>query len=263
MTTIQEAIKAYKSGDKTTAYQLFHQAAVLNENDLTAWLGLAATTPSSVEKAAAYQHVIRQDPTNTAAMKGLAKMIAQNEVTVSPATQTKTPIPPLPQNQDRPAERVIFSIRPTFTIVILRIVVMLAVILFLGIYATNVSGSLGFIEGLAVVIFGLLFLVAIIASIFALITYYFIHYTLSTQNLVIESGILGKSRRTIPVQRIQDVSFNQSWLERLLNIGDILVESAGGFGVIKLKEVADYQKRIQQLSQLIDQQQANSGLGSP
>jgi uncharacterized membrane protein YdbT with pleckstrin-like domain len=140
---------------------------------------------------------------------------------------------------------------------------MLAVILFLGIYATNVSGSLDFIEGLAVVIFGLLFLVAIITSIFALITYYFIQYTLSTQNLVIESGILGKSRRTIPVQRIQDVSFNQSWLERLLNIGDILVESAGGFGIIKLKEVADYQKRIRQLSQLIDQQQANSGLGSP
>ena len=193
-------------------------------------------------------------------MKGLAKMIVHNEATVSASTQNKGNIDPPTLNQKSTKEQVIFSIRPTVTLVFIRIVFVFVAILVLNIIANSFVNPTGFLAGLVYAAFFLLILAAILASAYALISYYFTKYTLSTHNLVIEGGILGKSRRTIPIQRIQDISINQSWLERPLNIGDILAESAGGLGRVKLKEVAEFHKRVEQLMQLIDSQDSSDGL---
>ncbi len=58
------------------------------------------------------------------------------------------------------------------------------------------------------------------------------HYILTNQNLTIETGIFSKAATHIPLSKVQDVTVRQTLLERLLNIGDIVVESAGVAGRI-------------------------------
>jgi membrane protein YdbS with pleckstrin-like domain len=58
------------------------------------------------------------------------------------------------------------------------------------------------------------------------------HYILTTHDLTVRTGILSKSSTHIPLSKVQDVTVRQSFLERIFNIGDIVVESAGAGGRI-------------------------------
>ena len=72
-------------------------------------------------------------------------------------------------------------------------------------------------------------------------------YTLTPRQLVIDAGVLSKSRKIIPVQEIEEVAYKQSFLERKLGIGDVIVESEGEWGTLNLKDLADCQLRTQQI----------------
>ena len=58
------------------------------------------------------------------------------------------------------------------------------------------------------------------------------HYILSTQNLTVETGIFNRSATHIPLHKVQDVTVKRSLMDRIFNIGTIVVESAGSSGKI-------------------------------
>lgn len=55
-------------------------------------------------------------------------------------------------------------------------------------------------------------------------------YVLTTERLMTRTGLIAQSGIEIPLERITNVNFNQSFWERLLGAGDLLVESAGTTG---------------------------------
>lgn len=58
------------------------------------------------------------------------------------------------------------------------------------------------------------------------------HYILTNQNLTVEVGIFAKSYTHIPLDKVQDVNVRRSLLDRMIDIGTIVVESAGVSGRI-------------------------------
>lgn len=53
-------------------------------------------------------------------------------------------------------------------------------------------------------------------------------YTVAEHELVIERGLLNRSRRSIPLARIQDVSIERKPLARLFGLAEVKVETGGG-----------------------------------
>jgi uncharacterized membrane protein YdbT with pleckstrin-like domain len=53
---------------------------------------------------------------------------------------------------------------------------------------------------------------------------------LTTERLILRAGVFAKSGREIPLGRINDIAYRQSFFERLIGAGDLLVESAGERG---------------------------------
>ena len=53
---------------------------------------------------------------------------------------------------------------------------------------------------------------------------------LTTDRLILRAGVLGKTGREIPLERINDIAYRQRVFERLIGAGDLLVESAGERG---------------------------------
>lgn len=51
--------------------------------------------------------------------------------------------------------------------------------------------------------------------------------TITTDKLYYETGFMSKATRIIQIPKIQDVRVNQSMGQRLMNIGDLLIETAG------------------------------------
>lgn len=65
----------------------------------------------------------------------------------------------------------------------------------------------------------------------------FMVYVLTTERIIVRSGILSRSSVEIPLDSIQNVNFEQNPFERLLRYGDVKLESAGEGGQSVLKDV--------------------------
>ena len=53
---------------------------------------------------------------------------------------------------------------------------------------------------------------------------------ITTDRLIHRSGVLGKKGKEIPLERVNDISVNQTFFERLISAGDVTVESGGERG---------------------------------
>ena len=57
------------------------------------------------------------------------------------------------------------------------------------------------------------------------------HFVVTSERLVFRSGILAKQSRDIPLEKVNDLASNQTFFERMLGAGDLLIESAGERGL--------------------------------
>jgi membrane protein YdbS with pleckstrin-like domain len=63
------------------------------------------------------------------------------------------------------------------------------------------------------------------------------HFVVTSERLVFRSGILAKQSRDIPLEKINDIASNQTFFERLLGAGDLLIESAGERGLQTFSDI--------------------------
>jgi len=76
--------------------------------------------------------------------------------------------------------------------------------------------------------FALAGLIALVMLFFTWLGWSRFRYGIGERELVIESGILHRNRRTIPFESIQDVDIEQKLLERLVGLFRLRVETGGG-----------------------------------
>jgi uncharacterized membrane protein YdbT with pleckstrin-like domain len=69
------------------------------------------------------------------------------------------------------------------------------------------------------------------------IRWYYTLFVLTSDRLITRAGIIAKHSKEIPLERINDVAFNQSVLDRILGAGDLMVESAGERGQTVINNV--------------------------
>lgn len=90
--------------------------------------------------------------------------------------------------------------------------------------------------------FGVLAVAAIFACYFWLIPllqWRSTMYILTTKRLYKRSGFLSKSGRSIPLARVNDVSFRANLWERVMRYGTLSVQSASEQGMMTLRHVPD------------------------
>ena len=94
--------------------------------------------------------------------------------------------------------------------------------------------------------------IAALASVGTIAQYWFYHYWLEADRIVVKSGILFKSLRQVPYERIQNVNIEKNPLHHFFKVATLQIESASGskpeaiIRVINGQQVADIQKAIKQ-----------------
>ena len=94
--------------------------------------------------------------------------------------------------------------------------------------------------------------IAGLASVVTIIQFWFYHYWLEADRLVVKEGILFKSLRQVPYERIQNLNVEKNILHRLFGVATLQVESASGvkpeavIRVISQAQVAHIQRIIKQ-----------------
>jgi putative membrane protein len=116
--------------------------------------------------------------------------------------------------------------------------------IFLGIS----SGGAGVLVGL-----GVGFALIVLGTLFAWLSWRRLTYTIGAQDIRVERGIFSRSARSVPYERIQDVSLEQALLPRLFGLVSVKFETgAGGGEDLSLAYLA--QSEGERLRQLVREQ---------
>ncbi len=65
------------------------------------------------------------------------------------------------------------------------------------------------------------------------------HFVVTSDRVIYRSGVVSKAGQNIPLERINNVAFSQTVVERLLRVGDLVIESAGETGRQVFNDVHD------------------------
>lgn len=107
--------------------------------------------------------------------------------------------------------------------------------------------------------------IAVFASLLSIIQYWFFHYWLEEDRLVVKSGIFFKSLRQVPYERIQNITIERGVLHRLFNVTTLQLESASGqkpealIRVITNKQADYVHSFIARKSSHVDQPDSETG----
>ncbi len=143
-----------------------------------------------------------------------------------------------PRNLLADHEKIVFELRPHWIAVVPSALwtVVLGVALFLAYQAAEaiVDGDPGTAKSIAG---GAVTIAWILLALVPFLRWFFTLFVLTSDRLITRSGVIAKHSREIPLERINDVTFNQSVLDRILGAGDLLVESAGERGQTRIANV--------------------------
>ena len=84
------------------------------------------------------------------------------------------------------------------------------------------------------------------------------HYVFTTHRILLRHGVLSRSGRDIPLDRVNDVSFQHNILERMLGCGTIIIESAGEHGQIVLNDIPHVERTQSTLYELVEADSENA-----
>jgi uncharacterized membrane protein YdbT with pleckstrin-like domain len=76
-------------------------------------------------------------------------------------------------------------------------------------------------------------------------------YTITSRRLITRSGILNKIGKDLPLNRINEVSYERSLLDRMLGCGSLNVQTAAEDGTIVLRDVPDVEHVSHEVTQLL------------
>lgn len=120
---------------------------------------------------------------------------------------------------------------------------LVTVILGIVVLAKDPSGTGG--DVLKIVIVALM----VIAAIWLIVRYlkwFTTYFVITSHRLIFRTGVLAKSGIEIPLERVNNVNFHQTILERFLGAGDLLIESGGEDGQSRYTDIR-HPDRVQRL----------------
>jgi uncharacterized membrane protein YdbT with pleckstrin-like domain len=151
---------------------------------------------------------------------------------------------PFPTRLLAERERLVLDIRPHWIALVLPTIAAVLIVVAVSLVAANFPPSLPDWMLIAVLLVGLgLFLAFPVRAFLNWVT---AHFVVTSDRVIHRSGWLAKQSMEIALERINDVRFHQTVLERVVGAGDLRIESGGEYGQNHFRDIRD-PERIQKL----------------
>jgi membrane protein YdbS with pleckstrin-like domain len=133
---------------------------------------------------------------------------------------------PFPRRMLRQDEQVLLDARPNWSRLVAPTLAALAVLAGLAAIFVVYASAPTFVGW---ILLGIVLLDAVVFG-RSLLRWRTTTLTVTTKRVVYRTGVVSRMAREIPLSRVQDVTYRQSLLERVVGAGSLLVESAGEHG---------------------------------
>lgn len=148
-------------------------------------------------------------------------------------------------------ERVVKHLHPHWVTLLVPTLLLLVVVGLASFLAAIVPD--GSLQGLMrIVILAVAVLAAVAVALIPWLRWRTTHYVLTTHRLMTRIGILSHTGRDVPLNRINNAMYEQSFFERIINSGTLVVESAGEDGQQVFKNIPDADQTQQLINRLVE-----------
>jgi uncharacterized membrane protein YdbT with pleckstrin-like domain len=134
---------------------------------------------------------------------------------------------PFPRKYLNEGEDIVVEMRPHWYFLAGPAIALMAALVLLLAVAAKVAGD---VQRLAMIPLLLLVLLALVWFVVRYAKWATTTFVVTTDRLIHRTGVVSKSGREIPLERLNDVSFHSTIFQRMLGAGDLLIESAGERG---------------------------------
>jgi uncharacterized membrane protein YdbT with pleckstrin-like domain len=121
-------------------------------------------------------------------------------------------------------EDVVLDLRPHWWVLVKPVALVVVLVPALFVVAAKIDNDVPTYAMAALLLFALLRLLV------AYLRWATTNFVVTTDRIVHRAGVLAKSGREIPLERLNDITVNQSIFERLIGAGDLMIESDGERG---------------------------------
>lgn len=155
-------------------------------------------------------------------------------------------------------EQIQFELRPAMKTLIwpaLWLIVIVGAFFFLvGRIGSWFDGQVGTIMSWAVGIAALLALFILVIRPF--LFWWTTQYVFTNRRIIIRTGIIARKGRDMPLSKVNDVSFDHSVWERMLNCGTLMIESAAENGQLIIENIPNVENVQREVYRLHDEDDA-------
>lgn len=140
-----------------------------------------------------------------------------------------------PPNLLNASESVVLDLRPHWSKLVVPVFM---VVLFTALTGTAfaLAGGTGNLRIVGLVLAAVLLLL-VLKLVANYATWTTTNFVVTTDRLIHREGVVAKKGIEIPLERVQNIAFNQTLLERMLGAGDLLIESGGESGQNKFTDI--------------------------
>ncbi len=155
-------------------------------------------------------------------------------------------------------EQVQFELRPARKTLIWPIVWLLVIIALFAFLMGRVNswfdGTTGTVMIWAMVVIAVIALVILVIR--PVVYWWTTQYVFTNRRIIIRTGVIARRGRDMPLSKVNDVSFNHTIWERMLNCGTLMVESAAENGQLVIENIPDVEKVQREVYRLHDEDDA-------
>ena len=155
-------------------------------------------------------------------------------------------------------EQIQFELRPAWKTLIWPVIWLLVII---GVFAYLMGKVNSWFDGsTATIMLWVIGVAALIALIVLVIRpflfWWTTQYVFTNRRIIIRTGILSRKGRDMPLSKVNDVSFDNTVWERLLNTGTLMVQSAAESGQLIIENIPDVENVQREVYRLHDEHDA-------
>jgi uncharacterized membrane protein YdbT with pleckstrin-like domain len=165
---------------------------------------------------------------------------------------------PFPTRLLTEGEEVILDLRPHWIALLKPVMWTIVIAVVAGIVWVKAGGDVQDEIRIAVVALALVLWIPL--AFVPAIRWRFTLFVLTNERVITRSGVIAKRSKEIPLETINDVTFGQRIIERVLGAGDLVIESAGESGQNRFTDIR-HPEAVQ--LEIYRAAEARKGLGKP
>jgi uncharacterized membrane protein YdbT with pleckstrin-like domain len=141
-----------------------------------------------------------------------------------------------PANLLGDGEKIVFEMRPHWRSLIVPIIVLIATVAVSG-YLVGVLDNDGFQSNVQAVVLISALVVVVGWVLRPFLVWLTTQYVFTNRRVIVRSGLLSRSGRDMPLSRVNNVTFDMTFVDRILNCGQLTIQSAAEQGTLIQRDV--------------------------